>query len=85
MSYSWQGTSPLTIQCTKWHVVMLQSEAEDERAVAGVQEEAGGGVEREVALLHTRLRLLASHALVSPCTCPPINSCCSLLVSGNKL
>ena len=46
----------------------LQGEAEDERAVAAAQIEAGSGVEREVALLQTRLRLLAKHALVSlPC------------------
>ncbi len=45
---------------------LLQGEAEDERAVAAAQEEAVGGVEREVALLHTRLRLLAHHALVRP-------------------
>lgn len=45
---------------------LLQGEAEDERAVAAAQEEAVAGVEREVALLHTRLRLLAHHALVRP-------------------
>ena len=45
---------------------LLQGEAEDERAVSAAQEEAVAGVEREVALLHTRLRLLAHHALVRP-------------------
>ncbi|KAL0048541.1 hypothetical protein WJX82_005372 [Trebouxia sp. C0006] len=40
-----------------------KGEAEDERAVAAAQEEAVGGVDREVALLHTRLRFLAHHAL----------------------
>jgi len=48
----------------------LQGEAEDERAVAAAQEEAVGGVDREVALLHTRLRLLAHHALVRPAPSP---------------
>lgn len=34
------------------------------------QQEAAKGVDREGALLHTRLRLLASHALVSPIPAP---------------
>ncbi len=52
-------------------VTLLQGEAEDERAETAAQEEAVAGVEREVALLHTRLRLLAHHALVRPAPCHP--------------
>ena len=51
-----------TLLCT------VQGEGEDERLVQAAQQEAGKGVERECALLLTRLQLLASHALVSsPC------------------
>lgn len=60
---------------------MLQGEADDEGAVAAAQEEAGAGAEREVALLHSRLRLLAAHALVSaaltPSRPPLLCSCAS--------
>ena len=56
-------------------LLMLQGEADDEGAVAAAQEEAGAGAEREVALLHSRLRLLAAHALVSAAPHPP---CCAL-------
>ena len=49
----------------------MQGEGEDERLVQAAQQEAGKGVERECALLHTRLQLLATHALV----CPPLHPC----------
>ena len=58
-------------------LLMLQGEADDEGAVAAAQEEAGAGAEREVALLHSRLRLLAAHALVSAAPHPPHPPCCA--------
>lgn len=44
--------------------VQVVVEAEDERAVQTAQQEATTGVNRECALLHSRLCLLATHALV---------------------
>ena len=49
----------------------MQAEGQDERGVQAAQQEAAKGVERECALLHTRLRLLATHALVSNSPPPP--------------
>ncbi len=68
---------------------LLQGEAEDERAVAAAQEEAVAGVEREVALLHTRLRLLAHHAWSDLLPHTPSPSCwplsCRLLSALQSL
>lgn len=44
--------------------VQVVAEGEDERAVQAAQQEATTGVNRECALLPSRLSLLATHALV---------------------
>ncbi|KAL3141664.1 hypothetical protein ABBQ32_004356 [Trebouxia sp. C0010 RCD-2024] len=46
-----------------------KGEGQNERAVQAALQEAAKGVDRECALLHTRLRLLASHALVPKVWC----------------
>ena len=57
-----------------WHVQGVEGEGEDERAVHAAQQEAARGVDRECALLHSRLHLLATYTLVRPH--PYCNLCC---------
>ena len=66
---------------------VMQAEAEGDKAAEAAQQEGGEGVLREVALLQTRLRLLATHALVRPLSLPlplplPCCSCSSAVCNG---
>ena len=55
-----------------WQVQL--EEGEDEKVLQAAQQEAATGVDRECALLQSRLRLLATHALVR--THPLSRLCC---------
>lgn len=47
-----------------WHVQVQVGEGENERVVQAALQEAATGVDRECALLQSRLGVLTTHALV---------------------